>query len=305
MTKNTTRWLPALLLALLALAACGKDDGNAAVSGGDTSAPEAAVKTTLKQLKAGDFKALAHSALPPADYARLDAEWSKKLAEADEITDEDRQKFTEQMQQFTAPDCADKLFQQAEPVLGEFETKYKAQLPMYVGMGQTMAATGIDQSETLNAAQKQQAKDTLAVMAQWVQSTNWGDKDKARQAIGIVCDTARNIDLKTLDQARSLKFDEVLDKYGQVWGGARKVFALYDLDFNAIIDSAQVKTVSNDGSHAVVSTTVTMFDKPITSESKLVQIDGHWYNEDLVKNLEKEMADQDATASSADAGDED
>lgn len=305
MTKNTTRWLPALLLALLALAACGKDGDNTAVSAGDTSAPEAAVMTTLKQLKAGDFNALARTALPPSDYARMEAEWSKKLAEADEITDEDRQKFTEQMQQFTAPDCADKLYQQAEPVLGEFDTKYKAQLPMYVGMGQTMAATGIDQAETLDAAQKQQAKDVLAVMAQWVQGTNWGDKDKARQAIGIVCDTARGLDLKTLDQARSLKFDQALDKYGQVWNGARKVFALYGFDINGMLDSAKVKTVSNDGTNAVVSTTVTMFDKPITSETKLVQRDGHWYNEDLVKNFEKEMAEQDAAASSASADDED
>jgi hypothetical protein len=194
------------------------------------------------------------------------------------------------------------MFKEVQPALAEFNTKYKAQLPMYVGMGQTMAGSAIDQSKTLDPTQKQQAKDVLAALGQWVQTTDWADQDKAKQAIAVMCDAARKLDLKTLDQARALSFDQALQKYGQVWAAARKVFAMYGFDVDATLDSISAKTLSNDGTNAVVATSYTLFGKPMTSQTKLVQRDGHWYNKDMVESFEKDMAEHAAEASSAAAG---
>jgi hypothetical protein len=299
MTKNPIRLLSALLLFLL-LAACGKDNGAAAVAASTTS-PDAAVMASVKLLKAGDFNALAQAALPPADYQQLQKKWSEKGFGDKDITDEDRQKFNEQMAKLTAPGAEDAMFKEMQPSLAEFNSKYKAQLPMYVGMGQTMAGTAIDQSKTLDAAQKQQAKDVLAALAQWVQTTDWADQDKARQAIAVVCDTARKLDLKTLDQASALSFEQAMQKYGQVWAAARKIFALYGFDVDATLDSINAKTVSNDGTHAVVATSYTLFGKPMTSQTQLVQRDGRWYNKNMLESFEKDLAEPAAAASGAGA----
>lgn len=300
MLKTSTRLLPLLLTTTLALGACGNDAGSSLL-GPSGNSPEAAVTSTIKLMRAGDFGKLAHSALPAADYTRVAAEWTKQVADDSKISAEDRAKFAAQMAVINAPDCAAKLFTTVSPLLSQYQSKYQAQLPMYLGVGQTMAATAIDQAKELDPAQKQQAKDVLASLATWVQGTNWGDAAKAKQALAIVCDTGRGLDLTTLDAVRKLDFDHLLGKYGQAWNGAVKVLALYGFDVNAMLDSAQVKTVSNDGKTAVVSTTMTMFGKPVTSESKMVQQDGHWYSKDLLDSFKDDATTAASTGTAAGA----
>ena len=306
MTKILSRSVAAVILGLLVLlvAGCGKDKASA--PGIANSAPDVAVITQVKLLKAGDLDTLAKASLPPADYQALRKQIDERnLADREKITDEDREKFAEGMAQFTAPDAEQQLYQQIEPKLDDFDKTYRAQLPIYIGMGQTMATTAIDKSETMTPDQKQQAKDMLAAMAQWVQQTNWGDKEKAKQAIAVVTATARQLDLKTLDQAQSLKYEQAMQKYGEVWTGMRKVLAIYALDVNAVLDSVKAKTTSNENHVATVNTTYTLFGKPMNSKAIMIERDGHWYNKDLVEKFETSLAEEQAAkaASSAAAAD--
>lgn len=287
MMKFVTRLLPALLL--LTLAACGNDSNTAATAAvADTSSPQDAVMTSVALLKNNDIDGLLHASLPPAEYKAMREEWSTRADEP--ITDEDRAKFAEQMQRLTAPGAEEALFAQLQPMLAAFDTTYKAQLPMYIGMGQTMAATAINKSEELSPEQKQQAMDVIGAIANWGMTTNWSDPATAKQAISIVTDTARSLDLGTLDQVQALTYEQAMPKLATSMAGVKQVLAVYGFDVNAALDSVTAKTVSNEGNNAVVEYSYTLLGKPVTGSTKLVQRDGHWYNKDMLEQIEKELA---------------
>lgn len=279
-------WPLALGLGALVLAGCGKQ----AASTGGNGSPRAAVETSIKALKAGHFDALMHNLLPPVDYKTMRADWSKDRGDPSRITPAQRTQFAENMKRLTQPGAKDALYKQVEPRIEAFQSKYKAQLPMMVGIGQTVADTQLDNTKTLTLTQKKQAKDLVSALAGWAKQAPWGDKAKARQAVGTLVDTARSLDLKTFDQVYALDYAQAMAKYGQVWQGAKKVLALYGLSLDQIFDSAKVETVDNDGKQAHVRVDYTVLDKPMSTQLTLVQRDGHWYDKDVLDNWRRAHA---------------
>lgn len=284
------------LLGVLLLAACGQDQaGGASVANND---PASAVMTQASLLHAGKIDALAKASLPADDYQALRQKFVEQQQKDMSITDEQRKEFAAKMKMMTAPDAEETLYKQVEPLLAQYESKYKAMLPMYVGMGQTMATTAINQSKAMTSEQKKQTSELLAAAAQWVQNTNWGDQAKAKQAIAMVVSTARKLDIKTLDEARAIDYDQAMVKYGQVWVGARKVFSIYGVNIDKALNSVKAKTISQKDGAATVQVSYTLFDTPMQSNVEMVERAGHWYNADMLAKLEKTLAEDKAAAAS-------
>ncbi|MGB8636308.1 MAG: hypothetical protein WCD66_09645 [Rhodanobacteraceae bacterium] len=286
------------LLGLLMLAACGKDQ-SAQSSASANNEPASAVMNQVKLLDQGKIDALVKASLPPADYQAVRQKFVEQQQDQGPITEKQRKDFAEKMKELSAPDAEQSLFKQLSPVLKQYDSKYKAQLPMYIGMGQTMMTTAINQSKDMTPEQKKQAGEMLSAAAQWAQSTDWGNEDKAKQAIAVVTSTVRKLDVKTLEQARAMSYDEAMAKYGQVWMGVRKIFKVYGADIDKALASVKAKTLSQADHKATVEISYSLFDKPMKSQIHMMERDGHWYNANLVTKLEKSMAEDKAAAASS------
>jgi len=267
-------------LSLLALAACHQKEENAAAPGGAT--PEAAVQESVALIKAGDFAGFWKHALPPADYNNLRADWLRPRPDQRPITDEDRARFSQAVKQLTAPNAETTLYDQLKPKLAQVEQQYHDQLPVMIGIGQAILTTGIAQNKTMTENQKQQMRDALNVLLPWAQQAPWFDQDKARQAVGVVVTTARQLDLKSPDQLQHMDFDAAMKQYATAYQGLKQLLAIYGLSVDDTLDSAKVTTIGIDHGLAHVKIDYTLLGKPLSTDSQLELVDGRWYSKDLI-----------------------
>jgi hypothetical protein len=287
--------------AALALAACHHQNA-ADVSGGST--PEAAVQESVQLIKEGNFGGFWKHALPPDDYTRMRADWGQLRIGHRPITDEERARFAAAMQQLTAPDAETRLYAELQPKLAQMEKQYKDQIPVMVGIGQAIASTGITQSRTLTEAQKKQANDVLATLLPWAQKAPWFDQAKAKQAVGVVVASARQLDLKSPDELRRLDFDTAMTKYAQAFGCLKQLLAIYGLSIDDTLDSVKATTVSMSHGDAHVQVTYTLLGKPLSTDTQMVLENGRWYDEALVQSVRKahqQVLEQQAAAAASTA----
>lgn len=286
------------LLAAVVLAGChGKDDPTQ--PGGST--PVTAVQSSVALLKAGDIAGLWKHALPPAEYATLRTDWTHRDPNQAPISAQDRARFDETLQQFTAPDAEKTLYAEWQPKLTQMEQQYKDQLPMLISMGDALAKRGIAQSTTLDSAQKTQANAVVDVLAPWAQQTPWFDQAKAKQAVGVAVTTARKLDLKSPEALRAMDFDTAMKKYAVGYAGAKQLLAIYGLSVDDTLDSVKLSELENKNGHAKVKIDYTLLGKPLSTETAMVQVDGRWYSETMLKNARQSHQQLSQPAASASA----
>ncbi|HWU78044.1 MAG TPA: hypothetical protein VN043_16215 [Rhodanobacter sp.] len=269
--------------ALLLNGCHGKDDPTQ--PGG--SSPVSAIQSSVELLRSGDFNGLWKHMLPPADYANLRADWSLQQHEQAPITAADRARFEQAMQQLTGPDAENKLYIQLQPKLASMEQQYKDQLPVLISIGEAFVKNGINRSKNLSDTWKAQLGSVLDVLTPWARQTPWFDQAKAKQAVGVAVATARKLDLKSPEQWRAMDFDATMGKYSTGYDGLRQLLAIYGLSVDDTLDSVKLSEVSNQGGHAVVKIDYTLLGKPLSTETRLVQENGRWYNEDVLTNVRK------------------
>jgi len=247
--------------------------------------PEASVAGAVKALRENNLAALFAASLPPGEYAKFKADWNKDI-NAEPVTEEDRKQFTETMAKLTAPGAEDKMFAEIKPQLDEFD-KQQAQLPMMIAMGQGFAQSAIQQNKDMTDAQKQQVTQLLDATAKWAQTTKFTDAALVKSAIAVICKTARDLNLKSIDEARALSYEQGMQKAGLVLGGVKQVLAVYGLNMDKALDSVKVQTVAATGDTAKVKISYVAFDTPFSTESDLVRVDGKWYGKDAIEKWKK------------------
>ncbi|MCW5578681.1 MAG: hypothetical protein KIS89_08565 [Dokdonella sp.] len=290
MSKSLLR--TALLGALLAFTiGCQQQSQDAAapaVQSAQANSPDAVLMATVKSLKNGDFDGLMKNALPPAEYARIKADWGK---DQEPISDEDRAKFAETIGKLTAPDAEKTLFAEIEPQLSAFDAQYQQQVPMYVAMGTGWLQSTIQQNKDMSEEAKTQALAAVNALGKWVTDTRFTDPDKVKQVLAIAVKGARDLNLKTLDEARALSYDEGMAKGRAVFGSFKDALKVYGLSLDDTLDSIKAEVVSNDGKNAKLKLSYTLLGTPLTGEAEMVQVDGRWYGKDTIDKLnEKALA---------------
>ena len=239
----------------------------------------------VKALRDNNLAGLFAASLPPGEYAKLKADWNKDI-NSEPVSEEDRKQFTETMTKLTAPGAEDKMFAEIKPQLDEMD-KQAAQIPMMVAMGQGFAQSAIQQNKDLTDAQKTQVSQLLDATAKWAQTTKFTDPTLVKSAIAVVCKTARDLNLKSVDEARALSYEQGMQKAGIVLGGVKQVLAVYGLNMDKALDSVKVQTVSANADTAKVKISYTAFDTPFSTESDLVRVDGKWYGKDAIDKWKK------------------
>ena len=297
---------------ITALAAAGvgcnqqNPSGTSATSALSTAAatPDGAVMASVKALRSNNVAALLENALPPAELAKLKADWSKDMNK-EPVTDAERKQFAQNMAKLTAPDAEAKMYSEMEPQLKEFDAKAAQQMPMMIAMGQGFAQSAIQQSKDLNDQQKQQAEVLLGATAKWAESTKFTDPALVKSAIAAICKTARELNLKSIDEMRALDYDQSMQKAGIVLGGLKQVLAVYGLNMDKALDSVKADTLSTTGANAKVKISYTAFDQPFATESDLVKVDGRWFGKQALEQWQKKQQEETAKAAApaADAAD--
>jgi hypothetical protein len=298
---NTKLARIALAAAIAALAA-GCSPSETAPSGAAPAAaiaapstPDGAVSASVAALRANNVGAFLNNALPAGELAKLKADWTKDINK-DPVTDEDRKQFTETMAKLTAPDAEAKMYAEIEPQLKDFDAKTAQQMPMMIAMGQGFAQSAIQQSKDLNDQQKQQAQAMVDATAKWAQTVKFTDPALVKSAIAAITKTARDLNLKTIDEARALSYDQAMQKAGVVLGGVKQVFAVYGLNMDKALDSIKVETASMTGDTAKVKISYTAFDQPFSTDSDLVKVDGKWYGKQAIEQWNKHQQEEAAKA---------
>ncbi len=231
----------------LVLAACNRNPSPTTPPPSTT--PENAVRAGLVLTRNGDFDGLLRSTLPPADYQAWRDEWQRARSQQPAPTPEQRAHFAQLMRELTAPGAEEKLLKQVQPQLDQLRTHRAQNLPMLLGILQA-AGNDLVQNAGLSPNQKQQATQTVAALAAWAQHADLADQAKAKQAIGVICATARKLNLQTLDQWRALEYPQVMARYATGWDGLKQSLRVYCLDLGATFENAKLETLSEDGTNA-------------------------------------------------------
>jgi hypothetical protein len=298
---NTKLARIALAAAIAALAAgCGSSETTApgaapAAAIAAPSTPDGAASASVAALRANNVSAFLNNALPAGELAKLKADWNKDINK-DPVTDEDRKQFTDTMAKLTAPDAEAKMYAEIEPQLKDFDAKTAQQMPMMIAMGQGFAQSAIQQSKDLNDSQKQQAQAMVDATATWAQTVKFTDPALVKSAIAAISKTARDLNLKSIDEARALSYDQAMQKAGIMLAGVKQVFAVYGLNMDKALDSIKVETAAMTGDTAKIKISYTAFDQPFSTESDLVKVDGKWYGKQAIEQWNKHQQEEAAKA---------
>ena len=257
--------------------------------------PEGVIRHSADLLKAGDIAGLMQNSMPPAEFAKAKADW-KKDANEKPITDEDRQKFADTMAKLTAPNAEQTLYTEIEPQLKAFDTQYQAQIPMYVTMGSSWVTGMVQQNKDMSEAEKGQAVAAVNAVANWVQKTHFTDPESVKKVLAIASKVARELNLKTLDEARALDFDQSMAKARIAFLGFKDALGVYGFSLDKTLDSVKPEVVSNDGKAAKVKVAYTLFDAPLSVETEMVNVDGRWYGKHAIEKLAEKTAEDTAAA---------
>ena len=285
--------LAALLVAFVS--GCGNQQNASSPLAVSASTPDATIKKSVDLMKQGDVAGLLQNALPPADFAKLKADWGKDANEKP-ITDEDRQKFQETMTKLTAPDADKAIYAEIEPQLKQFDAQYQQQLPMYVAMGSGWLQGMVQQNKDLSDSDKQQAIATINALAAWVQKTHFTDAESIKKVLAIVTKAARDLNLKTLDEARALTFDQSMQKAHVFVLALKDALAVYGFSIDQTLDSIKPEVAANDGKTAKVKVSYTLLGTPLAAETEMVNIDNRWYGKQTIDKLRERQQEVAAPA---------
>lgn len=245
--------------------------------------PEKAVATNLRLTAMGDFDGLMKNRLPPADYAQWRAEWDKSHAQPASASSAQEQQFARIMQMLTEPGAEAKLAKRLRPELPKLRGGKNGSLPIASGILEAAGQESIASSPQLGSAQKAMATQGLDALIAWAKATDFSDAKKARKAIDLVCATARQLHVQTLDQWRALDYAQTMRNYGIIWNGLEDLFNLYGVDLAHSLTSVHITATGNDGTHAVIKLDMNLAGRPLSGTWPMVKQADHWYDAALIE----------------------
>lgn len=281
---------PALIATLvmglaLSLSACGgkqEEAGGAGAAAAGT--PEAAVLQAFKHLRNNDVGKTVAVSVPPQHLQEARQRWDQERREKT-ITDEERADFARTMERLTAPGAEEQMLAEIRPQLEQFQGEMKAQLPAMVAMGKGFVIASINESQDIPEQNKPQVVDAVNALGRWVEKGEFADIGRAEKAIAEITRTARSLPIQTLDDVQALDFDGLMDVAGVVLAGFKNTLGHYDIDIDGALDSARAETIDRQGDQATVRVHFNLFDSPLSYDTRMVQVDGGWYDQGTIEAL--------------------
>lgn len=277
-----------LSLALLAAGLAGAAPDLLAASATPAAAiavpdPAQQMQEWARLFRQGDLRALAQAMTPAGKWE--EARLMYELKRLDEVSDQDRAEFAEQIEKITAPDAVERIMAELEPQLVEA----RAQWPNAMMMGIGAANFALASPETkISDEQRLMLQTALPGVQQWVSSTDFLSADRLREALELLTDAARATGIDELDDLNSLSLEEALDRASPVLTAAKKAARLYGVDLDAMADSLQVEVIAMEGDTAQLRSTVQVFGAPLWHEYEVRLVEGRWYPKGSIHHVHRD-----------------
>ena len=147
------------------------------------------------------------------------------------------------MARLTAPDADKTIYAEIEPQLKQFDAQYQQQMPMYVAMGTGLADRNGAAEQGSFRGRQAAGVAAINALAAWVQKTRFTDPESVKKVLAIATRTARDLNLKTLDEARALNFDQSMQKARVALLGFKEALGVYGFSVDQTLDSIKPEVV--------------------------------------------------------------
>jgi hypothetical protein len=272
------RWV--LLAAVVLLASCGKEDSELP---GAASEPAAAVSQLAGHLHSNDLEAFARSAVPPAQYAQLEAAWSQGHSRWPLIDLPLDDKLPVLLESLSAPD-AEKSLQRA----------FRAQIAgQAAGVRQAAHSLGLFGAQYLgnqgdySAEERAHYVQLVKALSDWAIAAPLSDSALAQSAIAEMTAAARATGLRSDADFQAAGMTATLQKLGPLQASFKQVLASYGLSWDATLAGLRTGLVEQKGDQATVKMRYTVAGTDVDVQVPLQRVDGRWY---LARTLEEVTA---------------
>lgn len=272
-----------LCLGLFGLTACRRE----VVAPGD---PVAAVKGLAEAIRDNDLVRYSRLSLPPELHAKMERRWTERLKIAPPPTEEQRKDYARWMARLTAPDAETKLYKSLDPKLKKFESEVGTQWPLMQATAGIFVNGLIQTNSKLSEGEKAHAKALGEVFLAWLKPQTITDRDRAKRSIAVVVETARELELPTLEDSRRLEMIPALEKGGIALAGLKRIGRVYGVDADAALAGVQTRVKDVDGDIATMIVAYPLLGRRVEFEVELIRRDGRWYRADAVREAERELA---------------
>ena len=115
------------------------------------------------------------------------------------------------------------------------------------------------------------------------------EPESVKKVLAIASRAAREMNLKTLDEARALSFEQSMDKGRIAFLALKEALAVYGFSIDQTLDSVKPEVLSNDGTTAKVKVGYTLLGTPLAMETELVNREGRWYGKEALDKIADEL----------------
>jgi hypothetical protein len=272
-----------LLAALLVVAGCRRE----VTAPGD---PVAAVQGLAQALRDDDLLRYSKLSMPPDLHKRTEQRWRERLPTAPPPTAAQQRDYARWMQRLTAPDAEEKLYARFDKRMKKFEPELASQWPLMQATGGMFLNGLVKANDGLSPGEKQHASAVGTALLAWLTPELVADRARAKKAIAVLADGARELELPTLADTRKLEMRETLDKGSEVLKASKKIARIYGVDANASLAAVQARVLSASGDTATMEVSYPLLGQTVRFQMELLRRDGRWYPADSVRAAEADLA---------------
>lgn len=252
--------------------------------------PASAVRQLTRRLHENDLAGYARASVTPAQYAQLEAAWSRGDSRWP-LTDLPLgEKLPGFLATLSAKD-ADKQLQQV----------FKAQIAgQATGMRQAAHALGLFGVQYLSSQpdyspeQRTHYVQLVTALSDWAEAAPLSDPKLAQAAVTTLTGAARTVGLNSDAEFQAAGMTGSLQKLGPMLKAVKQVLASYGLPLDESLEQLRTGLVAEQGDHATVRVHYAVAGKELDIQVALERREGHWY-------LAQTLADVDALLAAATA----
>lgn len=270
---------PALLAALLALAAIGCDR-SPRVTPSAAAGPAEAVALLTQHLRDNNLQAFALDAVPPALHPQLAAAWraGRTLWPLEELP------FDRKIPGILTTLSADKADAQLRR---SFDRQFANANTEIRGAASALGLFGVkflQGDDSLSAEERAHYAQLVSAISEWGAKAKLGDPKRGRGAIARLTLAARKTGLRTEADFPRLGMDDSLRRLRPLMVALKDTLRSYDLDLDDNLDAMTLSLESQDGDRARVRMRYPLAGKTIDTVVTVERIDGRWYISDFLRH---------------------
>ena len=276
---RSARALPALLAALLLLAAAGCDPAQRIAPGAATE-PVQAVALLTRHLRDNDLEAFAQDAVPSDLRAPLAAAWQAGRTRwpLDELP------FDQKIPGIVATLSADKADAQLRRSFDRQFANANTEIRAAASALGLFGVKFLQSDDTLSAEERGHYAQLVSAMSEWGANAPLGDPKRGRGAIARLTLAARQTGLREEADFPRLGMDESLRRLRPLIAALKDTLRSYDLDLDRSLDAMTLSLESQEGDRARVRMRYRLAGKAIDTVVAVERIDGHWYLSDFLRH---------------------